>query len=100
MNQEPPVLSPQICPKCGAANYAHVEVCWLCSASFKQDSGVTNPYAVEVGPQRAASLHNAFELPAGGLQSRTETVFLWLMVAIVVLAILVGIGLGAQDRGC
>lgn len=97
MSQEPPVLAQVVCPKCGAANYAHAQSCWICHIDLKGQIADANPYAPD-SPQVAVAATAA--TPAvSPAQSRVETVFLCLLVAIVVLAGLVGIGLGVQDSG-
>lgn len=99
MSQEPPVLAQVVCPKCGAANYAHVQACWICHAELKGQIAEGNPYAVPGDGQAVTAATTAAPPAVSPAQSRVETVFLCLLVAIVVLAAFVGIGLGVQDSG-
>ncbi len=95
MNQEPPPLAPIACPKCGAANYAHLQACWLCHTPLRPAN--ENPYAAGsvVAPAKLA-----YDVGAPvAAQSRVETMFMWLLVATVALAVMVGIGIGVQDSG-
>lgn len=93
---EPPVLEPRVCGKCGAANYSFARHCFLCRTSLVQPGNV-NPYAAPPGPTGSgATEHKWLTNPA---QGRAESAFLYLLVVVVVLAIMLGIGLAAQESG-
>ena len=97
MSQEPPQLPPKLCLKCRAANYAHLTKCFLCHADLLPSDPNVNPYAAAGQVPVLTPLTSA---PRNDLASnRVETMFLWLLVAIVVLSLLVGIGIATQDRG-
>lgn len=96
MSSEPPVLAPQVCARCNAANYAHVKKCWLCHEVLAQNAGTDNPYATTSRLPLASQ--PASPQPAQG-QSRVESVFMWLFLSIVILAVMVAIGLGRRDTG-
>ena len=88
---EPPQLPNTTCPRCGASNPPHATQCWLCVRS-----GTTNPYAPQLQSQSTASSPSAGSAFA---QDRTQTVFTALLIGSVVLAIMIGIGIGAQEPG-
>jgi hypothetical protein len=88
---EPPRLQPTVCQRCGASNPPHATKCWLCARQ-----GNTDPYAPPTQLQSAGSATNIL---GTGAQSRAETVYAGLLVSAVVLAFIIGLGLGAQDPG-
>ncbi len=99
MSQEPPLLAPIACVKCGAANYAHATKCWICHTALTGAVAENNPYSVTADKQSVPAAAIAAPATVSSAQARVETVFLLLLVAIVVLAVFVGIGLGVQDSG-
>ena len=88
---EPPKLPSTVCPRCGATNPPHIAQCWLC-----QRQETADPYA-------APAELSATDVPAAGppaaAQQRSESVYAALLLGAVFLAVIIGVGLGAQDPG-
>ncbi len=91
MSTEPPKVPVRVCANCGASNYAFAHLCFLCRASLAESADKVNPYA-------QVSTANAWTSSATA-QQRVETVFLILLSAIALLAVIIGIGIGTQDSG-
>ncbi len=89
---EPPVLPELICPHCGIANPIATGRCWVCHL----DRHATNPYGVLSAT--SARLPNASDAMSPA-QQRTQGVYWFLLLGCMVLLVLVGIGIGAQDPG-
>ena len=102
--EEPPLIKPTFCGKCRAANASHAQRCWLCEAPLNNHEAGSNPYAFREAGRESVPVPSAVPSPTlsplpSPAQGRVELVFLCLLVAIVLLAFLVAIGLGAQDSG-
>ncbi len=89
---EPPVLPELICPHCGIANPTATGRCWVCHL----DRVAKNPYGIL--PAISAGLPNATD-GTSPAQQRTQGVYWFLLLGCMVLLVLVGIGVGAQDPG-
>lgn len=86
MSEIPPVIAECICPHCGARSQSNEGKCWLC---FGDKSSSDNPYLSTSVPAESPPQ------PA----SRWDVVFGVLLGGCFVLTLLVGIGMGMQDRG-
>lgn len=91
---EPPLLAALVCQKCGTTNPPHAARCWLCDGT-----GKTNPYAAS--PPMLQPIDKAGAKPSLLVKpnERVEMVFTFLVGGTVALALLVGVGLAAQDPG-
>ncbi len=88
---EPPVLPTLVCNRCGAANPAYAQQCWLCSTSDRSES---DPSA------KLVPLTDFANDPARlRSQSRTQSICAALLVACVLLTVLIAIGFAVQDQG-
>lgn len=88
---EPPQLPATTCLRCGASNPPHAAKCWLC-----ERNDTKNPYAVQSHLQSNAPPQRGSSLSA---QGRVEVVFASLLIGALILAIIVGVGIAAQDPG-
>ncbi len=94
MSQEPPILAELVCRKCGAHNPPHANKCWLCNEVQTED---VNPYAA---PPVLRPINDSFRSSGqDSANSRVENVYSVVLLFLFFLAIVVGIGLGLQDRG-
>ena len=88
---EPPLMPPLVCQRCGATNPPYAKVCWLCSTSDRTESATA---------ARLVPLTEFTNDPARlRSQSRTQTICAALLIACVVLTMLVVIGFSIQDPG-
>lgn len=85
---EPPLMPAMVCRRCGATNPPHAVKCWLCE---KRDH--SGPYAVSTLAASPAGPGAKAEL------SRVQLVFLGALIACAAVALLIGVGIGAQDPG-
>ena len=92
---EPPRLPNTSCLRCGATNPPHATKCWLCDRS-----GAVNPYATEPQVQTldASACGRGANAPASA-QHRVQTIFTSLLIGAVILALIIAVGLGAQEPG-
>lgn len=81
---EPPVIQLRLCPLCGASCRTTDKQCWMCQSPIE-----ANPYAVAQSPEVAASAPN----------TRYDAIFLVFLLVCVGLALLIGIGIAAEDPG-
>ena len=90
--KEPPMLPALYCRRCGSMNPPHARQCWLC--------GPNEP--TELAAPSQALMPDAEFFNDPGIprrQSLAQSISAVLLVVCVVLTILVGVGLAAQDPG-
>lgn len=87
----PPLLPSKICQRCGATNPPIATTCWLC-----EGRGAVNPYAATAPLQ---PMPDAGPPANSWAQSRVEIICLGLLGMAIILAVLVGVGIGVQDPG-
>lgn len=84
---DPPVIPLIHCATCGAICQDGQKVCWLCQA----DPSVENPYGVNASPEQQ---------PTEPTASTPLDALFWVLLAICfLLALLVGLGLAAEEPG-
>lgn len=89
---EPPIVAQCLCATCGAVCDLDAEQCWMCLEVGPRGNSADNPYSAS----QIDYLPHQQQQPS---QSKYDGIFRFLLLMCVVLAVLIGIGLGAQEPG-
>ena len=93
--EEPPILAQFVCGDCGALCDAGRVRCWMCGADIAGlGSKEMNPYAARSSSEVSS---RSMDRPVAG--SQYDLIFTLLLIGCLVLAIIVGIGMAAEDPG-
>lgn len=87
LQELPPIVQLRRCEACGAACELDKNVCWMCMSKLTGD----NPYA-----PASSELVVGAELDAS---SRYDSIFVVLLIACMVVATLVAVGIAAEEPG-
>ncbi len=91
---QPPILQHYVCKRCGALCDPGRKRCWMCQADARYLQQVDqNPFAASLPAEEPPVV------PATPTSSKYDPIFTVLLIGCLIVAILIGIGMAAEDPG-